>query len=194
MKGYSLVVSRLICFVMRCHQGWECKYDMKLTRAQEGACESLRDVLASARDGGGDDEGGSADEEDWYHYLELSGDSLEDPDNEVYEEMEESNADDTGLARSEVVAWRRLTDNPIQVCVLDLLVSLYTQLPTGNDDKFFSPILRFIVLFSLKKNGQWLPPRRITRLIAVILFCGREVMMAMMHRRLVEDPTIRYSK
>src|SRR5208283_1316246 len=85
-------------------------------------------------------------------------------------------------------------DNPIQRCVLQLLITLYTHLPTGRDDKFYSPILRFIVLSSLKKCGRWLPARQITQTFSALLFCGRLVMMLLMHREVLKDPSIRYAK
>jgi hypothetical protein len=194
MKGYSLIISCVICFVMRCRQGWDCNYNMELTSSQQTTCNSLRNVLLSARGSRGNNETDSGCEEDWYTRLELEGDPLEDPDDDVYEGADDHPVGDSPLAELGGTAWQRIVENPVQACILDILISLYTQLPNGNDDKFFSPLLRFIVLSSLQKNGQWLPPRRITRLFAVLLFCGREVMMALMHRKLLDNPTMRYSQ
>jgi hypothetical protein len=196
MRGYSLIIGRLLCFTMRCHRGQPRTYNMKLDQAQQRSCESLHDVLSAYTDGS-DGKVDSIDEQDWYSALELGDEPLDDPDSEVYDELDDPSVDDVGDSPSAelgAATWHRIAENPIQACILDLLVSLFTQLPTGRDDKFFSPILRFAVLFSLRKNGQWLPPRRITRLLAVLLFCGREVMMSLMYRRLLEDPTMRYSK
>lgn len=85
-------------------------------------------------------------------------------------------------------------ENAVQRCILDLLISLFTHLPAGADDKFYSPILRFLVLFSIKKHGQWLSGRRITQLFASLLFCGREIMMALMHREVIQSSSLRYSE
>lgn len=87
-----------------------------------------------------------------------------------------------------------IPENSAQRCILDLLVSLFTHLPSGTDDKFYSPIIRFLVLFSFKKNGQWLPGRRISQVFAALLFCGREVMMALMHDEVNQTQSLRYSE
>ena len=178
---------------MRCHEGAECNYDVKLTDAQRAACRSLQEVLdspfgcispstdsevAQRRQSG----------ESWYD--EASSDhSAEDSDEEMYDDTEERPSDVAQDVERDAVA-----ENPLQSCILELLISLYTHLPSGNDDKFYSPILRFTVLFSLKRSGQWLPPRQITRLLAVLLFCGREVIMSLMHRHILAEPTLRYSE
>jgi hypothetical protein len=163
---------------------------MELTAVQKSACESLHGALRGSQLKGDENRDSSASEQDWYSYLELGADPLEDSDDEVYEEVESLPYD----SKSVDTASDPIAGNPIQVQILNLLVSLYTQLPNSNDDKFFSPILQFAILFSLQKNGQWLPPGRITHIFAVLLFCGREVMMALMHRDLLEHPTLRYSK
>ena len=186
MKGYSAIITCLLCFVMRCHRGWNCDYSVSLTTVQQNACAALNDVLHPSRGGQRSNLG---HEQDWYNCLEVVGDVLEDCDDEEYEDGEFSPPDEPAAT-----VQRRIADNPIQARILDLLISLYTHLPTGRDDKFFSPIIRFAVLSSLQRTGQWLPPRRITRILAILLFCGREVMMTLMHQRLLQDPTIRYSQ
>ena len=107
------------------------------------------------------------------------------------EEYDEGYLDDHD--RECVVSRLDFVEGPVQRCVLDLLVSLFTHLPSGADDKFYSPIFRFLILYSLKKNGEWLAGRRITQLFAVLLFCGREVMMALMHGEVLERSDLRYS-
>lgn len=190
LKRYSVVITCLICFVMRCHQGWKSDYSMGLTDAQRRACESLNDVLrgSSARGNESTDLGG---EQDWYSCIEE--DVLEESDEEECEDGEFYHGDES-TGESAPTTRQRIADSATQAGILELLVSLYTQLPTGEDDKFFSPILRFTVLASLRQSGQWLPPRRITHLLAILLFCGREVLMSLMHQHLLDDPTIRYSK
>jgi hypothetical protein len=60
--------------------------------------------------------------------------------------------------------------------LLNLLSSLFTQLPTAEDNKFYTPILRFLILESLSSQGHWLPPRRITEAISTLTFCGRQTL------------------
>jgi hypothetical protein len=164
---------------------------MGLTPVQQSACAALNDVLHPSRGGqrSGSESSNLGQEQDWYNCLEVAGDVLEDCDDEEYEDGEFSSTDEPAAT-----VQRQIADNPIQARILDLLISLYTHLPTGRDDKFFSPIIRFAVLSSLQRTGQWLPPRRITRILAVLLFCGREVLMTLMHQRLLQDPTTRYSQ
>ena len=165
---------------------------MSLTDAQRSACMSLDDALQCSRSGSSVDTESSdpTNEQDWYSCLEVTSDEREDSDVEEYEDGNTSLTDEPAPPP----AHRQIANSPLQFRILNLLISLFTQLPTGNDDKFFSPILRFAVLASLQSSGKWLPPRQITHPLAVLLFCGQEVMMALMHQRLVEDSTIRYSK
>src|SRR5262249_510949 len=84
--------------------------------------------------------------------------------------------------------------NSIQERLLDVFLSLYTHLPTGRTDQFYSPIVRFIILHSLMKDGSWIPARRITHVISALLFSGRLVMMVLMHREVVRNPDVRYAQ
>jgi hypothetical protein len=53
-----------------------------------------------------------------------------------------------------VVSNLEFVKGPVQCCVLDLLILLFMHLPSSADDKFYSPILWFLILYSLRKNGQ----------------------------------------
>jgi hypothetical protein len=167
---------------------------MGLTPAQQRACKSLDAILRTV--GRKDNESDIlACEQEWYSRLEVADErALRDDDEEYEDDDGEYCLGDESTDECAPPEWQQIADNPTEVGILELLVSLYTQLPTGEDDKFFSPIIRFAVLSSLRQTGQWLPPRRITHLLAVLLFCGREVLMAIMHQCLLDDPTIRYSK
>lgn len=183
LKKYGLVVTCLICFVFRCFEGWECSYSMKLTTAQTQACERLKGVLVKLPANDVEDEIGFDD--DWF-----DDEEMEDSDDEdEYSELENGEGTEAQLS-----SLSSLVENPVQQCVLDLLISLFTHLSSGSDDKFYSPIHRFLVLFSLRKDGQWLAGRRITQLFAALLFCGREVIMALMHHKVMENSGLRYSE
>lgn len=186
LKKYGLVVTCLLCFVFRCFQGWQSSYEMELTPLQKKACQSLQDALAAQqRADEPEDALWSLTEGDTFASFKDNG--LEDLDEEEHEDLDE-NEPECMEHQSD------LTENHVQRCILDLLVSLFTHLPLGSDDKFYSPILRFVVLSSLGKNGQWLAGRRITQLFAALLFCGREVMMALMHNEVVRSSSLRYSE
>jgi hypothetical protein len=207
LKRYGLVVACLIAFVVRCHEGWSCAYPMRLTPSQASACQALCDDLA----GKSHTSNGNAQhifEGDWQNHLEhdAKDDVLEGSDEDASNHDDDDDDDDEcadaySLLEEKVnpdefnaTEMVPITTSPLQLRILQVLTSLYTHLPNGNDDKFYSPVLRFVVLFSLKKTGQWLPPRQITRVISVLLFCGRIVMMALMHRKLIENPRVRYSQ
>jgi len=182
LKKYGLVVTCLLYFVFRCFEGWDCGYSMELTSEQKKACQKLRDVLVEMP--GNDVE----------HGMEFDHDVLEDIELEP-EDFDEDEDEGLELERGgSMEMLSTLVENPVQQCVLDLLISLFTHLPSGTDGKFYTPIYRFLVLFSLKPSGQWLAGRRITQLFSALLFCGRQVIMALMHQHVVESSFLRYSE
>jgi hypothetical protein len=154
---------------------------MKLTPLQDKACQSVKEALAGQPSGFEDicifqDADG-----------ELDDNETDDLDDEEYEILEED------IQESE----ETLPDfihNPLQRCMLNLLVELFSHLPTGTDDKFYSPVIRFLVLYSFKRYGQWLSGRRITQLFSALLFCGRQVMMTLLHAEVTKCPSLRYSE
>jgi hypothetical protein len=186
LKKYGLIVTCLLCFVFRCFEGWDCGYSMELTPEQKQACQNLKDVLAEIPEN--DVEDGIEFDYDALDDIELEPEDFDDED-EGGDEGELELERGSGMERQ-----LTLIENPVQRCVLDLLVSLFTHLPSGTDGKFYTPIYRFLVLFSLKKSGQWLAGRRITQLFAAVLFCGRQVIMALMHQRIIESAGLRYSE
>jgi hypothetical protein len=159
---------------------------MELTPEQKEACKGLKDVLAelpasAVQEVIGPDHGLFTDNE------------LEDLE-DLEGEDESLELEDGKSAETETQSGQsNLAENSVQRCILDLLISLFTHLPSGSDDKFYSPIQRFLVLFSLKSNGQWLAGRRITQLFAALLFCGRQVIMALMHQYVIKGD-LRYSE
>jgi hypothetical protein len=159
---------------------------MKLTTAQEEACRLLGGVASEVRSGDFEEDLWSLLESDAHG--EPEGDEFVGRDDEECEDLPEEEEDECAEARPCIV------ENPTQRYILELLVALFTHLPSGTDVKFYSPINRFLVLSSLKGNGQWLPGRRITQTFAALLFCGREVMMALMHKEITRSPGLRYSQ
>jgi hypothetical protein len=164
---------------------------MKLTPSQERACRELEGVYKESRVG---DVEGDVEGDVWslldHDVQEDPG--LEDSDDEDSDEDREDlvKEDDPGTMEMGLC----IAENSVQQCILDLLVSLFTHLPSGKDNKFYSPIFRFLVLFSYRPNGQWLPGRRISQVFAALLFCAREVMWVLMYEKVLESPSVRYSE
>jgi hypothetical protein len=167
---------------------------MKLTRRQSDACQTLLNVVGT-NDGG--QNWAEQVELEFFHGIDDNDDpvldeTLDDPD----DEENDDNAlrlfyDEPFPIRPEVSD--KIAENTIQTNLLELLLSFYTHLPTGAEDKFWSPIVRFIVLYSIKRDGGWLNGRQITQIFAALLFCGRLLMMVLMHRKVLGDPGVRYS-
>jgi len=157
---------------------------MKLTASQEEACQRLKDFVTEHQNDFKDDPRLVVDRD---ACTEFDDDEIDDLDDEEYESLEGSMAESM-----ETLPY--IATTAIQRHILSLLVSLFTHLPLGGDDKFYSPIFRFLVLYSLKKDGQWLAGRRITQLFSALLFCGREVMMAVLQGEVNQLSGLRFSE
>lgn len=121
---------------------------------------------------------------------------LEPADNfEDYEDDEDDSLGDNKLEQEVplVLSGASVTQETAEQLLLNLLIALYTHLPSKDDSSLSSPLLRFIILSSYRRTGEWLQPRRITQFFSIILFCGRQVMYAIMQRCVVEGGGIRYS-
>ncbi len=154
---------------------------MELTSEQKRACQNLKGALVDMPTNDVEDD------------IEFDDEALDD----IELELEDFEDEDEWLELERgdgIEIQSTLVENPVQRCVLELLISLFTHLPSGADGKFYTPVYRFLVLFSLKKSGQWLAGRRITQLFAAVLFCGRQVIMALMHQLVIESSVLRYSE
>jgi hypothetical protein len=69
----------------------------------------------------------------------------------------------------------------IQPLLRRVLVALFTQVPgDGCDGSFFSVIMHYLMLSSIRANAQWIPSGKITQTIAAHTFCGRLTLYAHM--------------
>jgi hypothetical protein len=195
IKRYARVISCLVFLVLRFHRGWEGEYSMALMEEQSDAPQALLEVLLKQYNygSGGPDKYeadlSSHDIDDRDH-LNDQDEPLDDPDGEVHDDVPLFNNDHPLSPIPEAI--EEIEKTPVQARLLELLLSLYTHLPSGRDDKFWSPIIRFIVLYSIKKDGRWLPARQITQIFAALLFCGRLLMMVLMHWKVLRDPSLRH--
>jgi hypothetical protein len=170
---------------------------MKLTSEQSAACDALLQVLSVPKGsvplepGSGEDWRGEDFDDDHFGHDDAE-DNLEDPDDDVHEDASSFFEDKLPFVR-DPQAIGEITHTAEQAHLLDLLLTLYTHLPTGRDAKFWSPITRFIVLYSIRSGGRWLNSRQITHTIAALLFCGRLLMMVLMYREVLKKPDIRYA-
>jgi hypothetical protein len=160
---------------------------MKLTTAQEEACKELKNFLV----------GQHAVEAEGAESLvnDLGVDHIDHEDEDEDEEEDNQECDDLDQNIGEILdVPPQLVQCPLERYILEILISLFSHLPSAHDDKFYSPVYRFLILFSLKANGEWLAGRRITQLFAALLFCGRQVIMALMHREVCQHQQVRYSE
>jgi hypothetical protein len=158
---------------------------MKLTTLQEEACQLLGSVVSQACAGDS--------EEDLWSLLENNAHAESDGnarnfDNKEYEDLLEEEEEETTETQPCIV------QNSMQCYILDLLVALFTDLPSGTDDKFYPLISHFPILFSLKGNSQWIPGCHVTQVFAAMLFCGREVIIALMFNEITRSPCLQYSQ
>ena len=121
---------------------------MKLTIPQEEACQLLGSVASEIWSGDFEEDLWSLLESDVHGGLE--GDEFMGHDDEECKDLPEKKEDECTKAQWCIV------QNSMQCYILNLLVALFTHLPSSMDDKFYSPIHRFLVFSSLKGNGQWL--------------------------------------
>ena len=197
---YSRVLACLVCFILRCEEGWDSEYSMKLTLDQSNASKRLLTALQ------GDHQTyrGSAlqadYERDFFDHQLNCRDYLDtntfDDDDVSDDEFDRHHNDEAEHATNSVDTqqFTDITQNQVQACLLDLLASLFTHLPQGRDDKFWSPVIRFAILYSLKNSGEWLTARQITQIFSALLFSGRLLMMCLMYRVVVKNPALRYSE
>jgi hypothetical protein len=112
---------------------------MKLSLSQKQACQALQDVLVGLLQiSKADNDLWSLMDDDASALFE--DDELDSLDDEEYEDLDKNQHEHMELQTD-------LIDNPVQCCVLNLLVSLFTHLSLGLDDKFYLPILQFVTLF-----------------------------------------------
>ena len=78
--------------------------------------------------------------------------------------------------------------------ILNLLISLYTHLPSKYNGFLYSPLLQFIILSFHQHSGEWLPLRRIMELFSNLLFSGQQIMYTLMQQAVLEGQGIRYTK
>jgi hypothetical protein len=83
----------------------------------------------------------------------------------------------------------------VQHILSRLLRLLYTQNPNdGEDNPFRSVFMRYIVLSSLRADGNWSPPSVITQVMSAILFGGRITIAGIMLERRTNESEQSFDK
>jgi hypothetical protein len=81
----------------------------------------------------------------------------------------------------------------IQPHLRKVLVALFTQVPgDGYHGSFFSVIMHYLMLSSIRANGQWISSGKITQTIAATTFCGRLTLYAAMLDSTADAQSINY--
>ena len=141
LKKYGLVVMCLLSFVLQCFEGWESNYTMKLTSVQETACGNLLATITAALNASNDlslPTDGDMDSD-----VVLDSSDVEDLEDKEYEDLEENEQESIQVAENEqegIQVQPGVLESPVQCHILELLVSLFTHLSSGMDNKFYTPI------------------------------------------------------
>ncbi|KAF5347917.1 hypothetical protein D9756_010117 [Leucocoprinus leucothites] len=163
-KKYARTTAALIVFIDRIAFDDDALYKFPIATQISAACKDLIRHLLPPRGSLVEElsEGERDDEQD-----DNERDASDDSDKEIV--IEES-------TRSLSQAQAPLSTSIIQQKLANLLYLLFTQTPTDEQPgKLISPIPHFVILSSLRKNGDWASGNTITPLISHLLFAGRLV-------------------
>ncbi|EKM74463.1 hypothetical protein AGABI1DRAFT_95620 [Agaricus bisporus var. burnettii JB137-S8] len=160
LENYSRIIAGLIILIHRVILNVDITYSFSIPADITDACQGFVEAVSSTH----------ADEE--RDDEPMDGDVIE-------ESSESSEDDDEGHIPPPPLSplqYHPRSTSLIQEKLTTLLYLLYTQLPTNElRGQFFTPIYHFLVLSSLRKNGEWAAANSITHTIAALLFTGRLV-------------------
>ncbi|KAF5344444.1 hypothetical protein D9756_011280 [Leucocoprinus leucothites] len=180
-RKYARTIAALIVFINRVAFDDDSPYKFRIPPEISAASRDLIQQLSPPQDSPPDDVSEEEEEEE-----------LENPQgNESDDSEQEIAKTKTPNSKSQTVAPSSTPE--IQQKLTDLLYLLFTQSPTDKQPgKLFSPISHFIILSSLRKNGDWAPGNAITPQIAHLLFAGR-LIFAWKIIQLAKEHSITYS-
>ena len=200
---YARVVSKGLGFALRCSLSSECEFNAPLTTRQRDACAGL---LQSMR---------STDRDNTPITASWDGDSITDDtstDSHQNDDADEDEINEDDIDQLNTLFQERVSIEPlplgtpnapesrktylcpvVQPALTELLVSLATHVPlTAADGKWYNILLPFIVLASIRKQGEFLPASQITQVIVAVLFTLRLTMFNVMDTYITANPTERY--
>ncbi|EKM79049.1 hypothetical protein AGABI1DRAFT_129306 [Agaricus bisporus var. burnettii JB137-S8] len=176
LEKYARIIAAMISFLHRTILNIDTPYTFPITSEITGACNALIDTISTPTGNDG-----------------VDGIDLEDAqfDGDENSEVSQSSEGEEPPPSTPPLNVHPIT--PLQPQLTTLLYLLFTQLPTNDlRGQFFTPIYHFLVLSSLRKNGEWAAANAITHTIAAILFTGRLV-FAWKTLQLAQELDIDYS-
>jgi hypothetical protein len=66
-----------------------------------------------------------------------------------------------------------IKENEIQSAIFNLTCSLFTQKQGPNEDKFYSPVIRYLILSSVRSGAAWIKASQIRQTQSALLCAGR---------------------
>jgi hypothetical protein len=136
----------------------------------------------------GDDAESIQDQQDQEEDEQDEEDEDEEDENKDENRDENEDEEDDG---NHTLLLDRLSE--VQRAMAELLFALFSQLPSGQPDKWFSPVLRFVPYLSRHHDGTYYPPGQITQIIAALTFIGRITMFWVMHREVCQNVGVLYT-
>lgn len=82
----------------------------------------------------------------------------------------------------------------VQQAIFGLLYTVFTQLPTGQENRWHNPLSLFVPYISWHKDGKYIAPGSLTHFITAITFTARICMFAVMHVEVLHNPSVRLSR
>jgi hypothetical protein len=204
-NNYAHRIAGAIAFVVRNVTSPSTEYNFRVTDAISKACVELVEAFQTVKgQEAGDYYDGEDDEEKIQ--MEVSDENLDD-EGEEQEREEERPVDDLTIldpppqddSAPVLLAYgsAELRKPPyfcpvIQPKLRALFIELYTQEPESSlQTQFFNVFLRYLVLSSIRPNGEWTTSSLITQRIAAILFTGRLTIALMMWERIQNNPQMK---
>ena len=174
-RKYAYVMAAALSLLLNNVKNASPDYSFHVPLDVSSLSESLWDALSVEQK---EDEPEEVPMEDEVEVEELEEEEEEEEDEpEVTNDNEESGAPHSGTYYAYSPSETRpppKTAAKIQNALHALLIALFSQ-KADNNDQFFSPFIRYLVLASVNANGEWQAAGRITQKIAAILFIGRLV-------------------
>jgi hypothetical protein len=199
IRKYSQKIACAVTLLVQNHTDPSPEHEFPINHAVSLACKELADAFKEAKQSDLQAGNQSAEEEE--------DGSNPPPDEEEFivhsDNHRDANDPDPGpLPDSpEPHPSTKTKGNLVDLCPViqpklhSLLFEIYRDLPSAeNPGQFYSVLMRYLLLSSIRNNGEWKPSGVITQYLSALLFGARIVMFAHMHRSMEGSPDRTYHR